>query len=217
MPYRFSGTRSPRIHRRSQSRPKTRCGSRAFTEGNQDDCRSSQCDHQHVPSIYLPTEAAMRFLYQWWLAIKLLHQRIWPAQPTYRQLGSSHVESYLFVWAIHNFRTAAKLVQRAADDQATAAIQAALTTFDQAVPDAKKLRNALAHFDEYALGEGNLQKNLPTSPFGIYSSMGDDFCLYVSLAPGEPVLKIEIDKAAAAASDLFRAVDHAIDPPRPIA
>jgi hypothetical protein len=116
----------------------------------------------------------------------------------------------MFVWALHNLRTATNLVHRVADREAQQAIEDAIAAFDQAAPDVKSLRDVLSHYEDYALGNGRLQKPLSAPHFGVHYSHGDDFQLHVSLASGFHILRIEIKGATDAATELFRALGMAL-------
>ncbi|MEV4720289.1 hypothetical protein AB0J94_24070 [Micromonospora noduli] len=118
----------------------------------------------------------------------------------------------MFVWAAHNLRTGAELVHRSAPPPVQERIKNAIEDFDRTAPDVRKLRNALSHFDAFVYGEGRLQKGRQTPHLGVYSVVHQgDYELVVSLAVGEPVLRLSVEKTTDAANALFRAVGLAVE------
>jgi hypothetical protein len=154
----------------------------------------------------------MQFLVSWWMAVKQQRERILPASPSYRLRGTRQVDAYLFVWAAHNLRTGAQLVHRSVPPQVQVPVRSAIDAFDAAAPDVRKLRNALSHFDAFVYGEGRPQRGRESPHLGIYTvGHGSDYELVVSLAVGEPVLHLSVQRTTEAADALFRAVGIAVD------
>jgi hypothetical protein len=75
-------------------------------------------------------------------------------------LASRQLEAPLFVFALRQVLRAAELVQRCATPAQAASIDEALDTFRADVPALVHMRDVLEHFDDYATGEGKLQKTL---------------------------------------------------------
>lgn len=154
----------------------------------------------------------MQFLVSWWMAVRQQRERILPADPSYQLRGTRQADTYLFVWAAHNLRTGAELVRRSAPPEVQERIRSAIEDFDAAVPDVRKLRNALSHFDAFVYGEGHLQRGRESPHLGVYTVVHQgDYELVVSLAVGEPVLRLSIEKTTDAANALFQAVGLAVD------
>ncbi|PZG15419.1 hypothetical protein C1I95_19625 [Micromonospora craterilacus] len=154
----------------------------------------------------------MQFMVSWWMAVRQQCERILPAEPAYRLRGTRQADAYLFVWAAHNLRTAAELVRRSAPLDVQEQIQSTIEDFDTRAPDVRKLRNALSHFDAFVYGEGRPQKGREAAHLGVYTVAHDgDYELVVSLAVGEPVLRLSVEKTTEAANALFRAVGLAVD------
>jgi hypothetical protein len=107
----------------------------------------------HMSALKVSHADAMTFLVSWWMAVRQQRERILPTTPAVALQGSRKADTYMFVWSAHNLRTAAQLVHRSVPDGVRAPVRAAIDAFDNAVPDIRKLRNALSHFDAFAMIE----------------------------------------------------------------
>jgi predicted DNA-binding transcriptional regulator AlpA len=90
-------------------------------------------------------------------AVRLQARRVIPERfdaPSPEELADIEADAYLFVYALRDLRLAAL----AARPWGRGRIDAAVRAFDAAVPDVKHMRDVLAHFDDYELGTGTLQK-----------------------------------------------------------
>ena len=86
-----------------------------------------------------------------------------------------------------------------------------MAEFDQAAPGVKKLRDALVHFDDYALGKGRMQRSVETSALGLERQLGghvdeqeqrfriETYTMGVNISPTLPTLRVEVVGAAKAA------------------
>lgn len=138
--------------------------------------------------------------------------------PNFQQFKTREADAYMFVHALHHLRMAVLLVRRTAKASMREKIDEEIGRFDEAVPDVKKLRNALAHFDEYVQGEGNLQRNSSSAGlnFTYYSERlppyDDDriqigiYVIKAKISPDLPPLEVEVVSAGAAAFALYENV-----------
>lgn len=141
------------------------------------------------------------------------------------------VEAFLFLHAANNADRAAKMALNAAtESQQTDEITAALNTFDAASPRLKLARDALEHFDAYAIGEGRhgglsvlglieetkgqLRLLLYLSPKGEWRKQAaaalrsGERDAWLRLARDEPVA-VDVQETAAALRTLTREVGNA--------
>lgn len=154
----------------------------------------------------------------WLVAVDLQRQRIraiysWPAdepgqavsgEVVGRFIAQCSADSLLFVLAIDQLAEGVAAIRHRMPAFATE-IDAALTHFDQACPDRKKLRNAVAHIGEYLVGQGRQQGTAPT----VVYEAGPSSMFFV-VDEGLPSLQVDFDAAASAAADLGKAINEII-------
>ena len=129
-----------------------------------------------------------------------------PDGPVTRQ-----ADCFLFTVAVRNVRRAGDLLRRVAPGSSWSRIDVALNTFDSRVPHAKDLRDVLDHFDEYAVGKGNLQ-----TPDGFllnawYERSADTYRYNVGISPARPLLTIDVKDAFLAVDKLTSALASALE------
>jgi hypothetical protein len=116
------------------------------------------------------------------------------------------VDFTLFAVALRDLRRAVELVRRVAPRVAWSDIDLALNAFDAVVPHTEDLRDVLEHFDAYATGDGKLQKGKelrPESPVTSWTeSRPGHYSMTVAVAPGAPLLTVEVNEATVAAAVL---------------
>lgn len=153
----------------------------------------------------------------WWLcAVRLTIGRLNDA-PDGRAapMSSAQIDARSLIFALVQLLAAERLEQTALrklgmDPAVGEALDRARECYVNALPNIQDMRNALAHFDDWALGAGHgLQKSWAKNGSelrdiaGHYWGFGYD--------PGRRVVKlgpltIEVEKAALAARDLHRAI-----------
>ena len=128
--------------------------------------------------------------------------------------------SYLFIMALHQLRMAALLFRESVPMQVADKTSAIIEKFDYAVPDVKKTRDALTHFDDYVKGRGHLHRNKLQPLLEISSQIESSFdpemgfavaniekyTIRASITPDLPRLEIEIFSATNAASKLYNEI-----------
>jgi hypothetical protein len=114
-------------------------------------------------------------------------------------------DCYLFVISLRDLIRAIELIRRALP-AASESLAAALTDFEQQVPNAVQLRDVLEHFDDYSTGQGRLQREHPgTMTSEWYAASDDSYELNISVAPGK-FFTLEVRAASRAATTLANAV-----------
>jgi hypothetical protein len=92
----------------------------------------------------------MAHLAAWRNAVKLQRERVASGPDS-----TIPTDARFLAVAVRNVLRAAHMAVLVSPDA-----QSAIDRFDQEVPNAKDVRDVLEHFDKYAVGEGNLQKEL---------------------------------------------------------
>ena len=113
----------------------------------------------------------------------------------------------------------ALLVERISPVGIAEKVRESIQDFDVSVPDVKKMRNALAHFDEYLRGEGSLQKGNRRAAltFSYWTKLVsgrelgeppvvDAYSVSAEIAPELPPLEVEVFSAGAAAFKLYHSI-----------
>jgi hypothetical protein len=166
-----------------------------------------------MPSRVPSVNEAVAYLGVWCHAVEVQAIRIFaegngmPDGPMTRQ-----TDSYLFAIALRNLLRAAALLRNAAPKSAWSSIDRALNEFERKVPHAVDLRDVLDHFDDYARGKGELQKTRggASEPNEWYERANDTYRLSLGLAPGAPLLTLEVRSATEAATTLVRAIEDCV-------
>jgi hypothetical protein len=137
------------------------------------------------------------------------------------QPDNREVDFSLFAVALRDLRRAVELVRKVAPKAAWSGIDLALNEFDAVVPHTQDLRDVLEHFDDYARGDGKLQRGRPLRPVSPVTSWTEirpgHYSMSVAVAPGTPLLTVEVGEATIAAGTLaYKVIDSctkALDKP----
>jgi hypothetical protein len=114
-----------------------------------------------MPKRKTPVAEALAYLVLWRRAARAQSARVLDRGLSFWALES---EGALFALALRNALRAADFVRACAPWTSWSAIDRARNAFDASVPDDVKVRDALEHFDDYAAGVGELQRNPSGTP-----------------------------------------------------
>ncbi len=155
--------------------------------------------------------SSLAYITMWYWNIKQSADRIRGCGPGPENMDHRRYELHAFALLLREFHRAIdyarSIASRDRDGVIEKALNETLAAWDQAVPDAKDLRDVLAHYDRYLKGKGDLQKNGKLAKDGDLFSMvvndgtSDRLCV-ARLADGSGWLSLDLEVAMAAASDM---------------
>ena len=110
----------------------------------------------------LTTGEALAYLISWTSTARIESNRLLDAQLGFgpRAVAARQLEAPLFVFALRQVLRAAELVEASASGAQATSMDEALGAFRSDVPNLVDMRDVLEHFDDYATGEGKLQRKL---------------------------------------------------------
>lgn len=164
-------------------------------------------------------ELAIAHLVAWRHATSIQALRVLnPAAAMLDGPATREADTTLFALALRNLVRSVVFVRSSLPEKRRASVDEALATFDQAVPNAKHIRDVLEHFDKYSVGTGNLQKKVKAKVAQVlwHEWDGTDQVLKIGIVgqPGPFALNVRI--ASEAASELASSVISVVFPPRPM-
>lgn len=138
----------------------------------------------------------------WWRAVEVQGKRALDVQSVTNL--DARIEFYLFAIALRQLLRAVNFCR----PHEPAAIEAAIATFDSAVPHCVNLRDVIEHFDDYELGIGKLQRQrvLLKVPSDWFEHDGTSTIFHL------PPLHLDVAEALAAAEHLADAAMDAVIP-----
>ena len=102
------------------------------------------------------------YIMQWAVAVEEMHDRL-TDRPTALGGWSDNTWAAILADALRQLFRAVDLARRTTEGSTRDAITTAIADFEKTVPDAVQARDIVEHFDDYAIGAGDLQQPARTA------------------------------------------------------